>query len=182
MYVSLQYGRMAFAEYCEYKLIINQSINLEVERKKWESREVRLAAQLDEAMQQIAMLKERQSVAGENIKGDELEMVESVVSPTASHAPSEMFSLVDRNETLSETNLEVSKPVVTTEFHPSPVPMLNQLPPITRFSGEEQPDGETFQDWLEQFESVAQLGGWNNHAKLVNLSTMQTTRFSLFVL
>ena len=79
---------------------------LEVERKKWESHEVRLAAQLDEAMQQIAMLKERQSVAGENIKGDELEMVESVVSPTASHAPSEMFSLVDRNETLSETNLE----------------------------------------------------------------------------
>ena len=27
MYVSLQYGRMAFAKYCEYKLIINQSIN-----------------------------------------------------------------------------------------------------------------------------------------------------------
>ena len=53
----------------------------------------------------------------------------------------------------------------------SPVPMLNQLPPITRYSGEEQPDGETFQDWLEQFESVAQLRGWNNHAKLVNLST-----------
>ena len=104
---------------------------LEVERKKWESHEVRMAAQLDEAMQQIAMLKERQSIAGENIKGDELEMVESVVSPTASYAPSEMFSLVDRNETLSETNPEVPKPVVTTEFHPSPVPMLNQLPPIT---------------------------------------------------
>ena len=33
------------------------------------------------------MLKERQSVAGENIKGDKLEMVESIVSPTASHAP-----------------------------------------------------------------------------------------------
>ena len=41
----------------------------------------------------------------------------------------------------------------------SPVPMLNQLPPITRYSGEEQSNGETFQDWLEQFESVAQLGG-----------------------
>ena len=51
------------------------------------------------------------------------------------------------------------------------VPILNQLPPITQFSGEEQPDGKTFQDWLEQFESVAQLGGWNSHAKLVNLST-----------
>ena len=44
--------------------------------------------------------------------------------------------------------------------------------PITRFSGEEQPDGETFQDCLEQFESMAQLGGWNSHAKLVNLSIM----------
>ena len=150
---------------------------LEVERQKWESREVRMAAQLDEAMRQIAMLKERQNVTEENFKGDELETVESVVSPTVSHGPSEMFSLVDRNETSSETNpevpkpVEVPKPLVTTEFHPSPVPMLNQLPPITRFSGEEQPDGETFQDWLEQFESVAQLGGWNNHAKLVNLST-----------
>ena len=27
MYVSLQYGRTAFAKHCEYKLIINQSIN-----------------------------------------------------------------------------------------------------------------------------------------------------------
>ena len=60
--------------------------------------------------------------------------------------------------------------------------MLNQLPHITQFLDEEQPDGETFQDWLEQFESVAQLGGWNNHAKLVNLRIYQTTRFSLFIL
>ena len=51
----------------------------------------------------------------------------------------------------------------------SPVPMLNQLPPISQFSSEEQPDGETFQDWLEQFESVAELGGWSSHTKLVNL-------------
>ena len=29
--------------------------------------------------------------------------------------------------------------------------LINQLPPLSRFSGEEQPDGETFQDWLEQF-------------------------------
>ena len=37
--------------------------------------------------------------------------------------------------------------------------------------GEEKPEGETFQDWFEQFESVAQFGGWSSHAKLVNLST-----------
>jgi len=35
-------------------------------------------------------------------------------------------------------------------------PLMNELP---QFSGEQQPDGETFQDWLEQFESVAQLAG-----------------------
>ena len=51
------------------------------------------------------------------------------------------------------------------------VPMLNQLPPTTRYSGKEQPDGVIFQDWLEQFESVSLLGGWISHAKLVNLST-----------
>ena len=43
-----------------------------MERKKWESREARMAQQLDEAMQQITMLKEGLSVTGENIKGDEL--------------------------------------------------------------------------------------------------------------
>ena len=49
--------------------------------------------------------------------------------------------------------------------------MLNQLPPITQYSDEEKSDAQTFQDWFEQFESVAQLGGWSSHAKLVNLST-----------
>ena len=47
--------------------------------------------------------------------------------------------------------------------------LLSQLP---RFNGqEEQADGETFLDWLEQFESVAVLGGWNYNYKLVHLTT-----------
>ena len=50
--------------------------------------------------------------------------------------------------------------------------LLSQLPQIPRFNGqEEQADGETFLDWLEQFESVAVLGGWNDHYKLVHLTT-----------
>lgn len=48
---------------------------------------------------------------------------------------------------------------------------LTQLPQIPRFSGEETTDGETFQDWHEKFESVAILGGWSEHGKLVNLTT-----------
>ena len=53
----------------------------------------------------------------------------------------------------------------------SPTSLLTQLPNIPRFSGEETTDGETFQDWHEQFESVAILGGWSEHGKLVNLTT-----------
>lgn len=41
--------------------------------------------------------------------------------------------------------------------------MLAQLPPISRFTREDQPDGELFKDWHEQFESVAQLAGWDDH-------------------
>ena len=59
--------------------------------------------------------------------------------------------------------------------------MLNQLPPITQYSDEEQSDGETFQDWFEQFEFVAQLGGWSSHAKASHLVN-QVTRISLLFL
>ena len=31
----------------------------------------------------------------------------------------------------------------------------NHLPPISRFTGEESAETETFSDWLEQFEAVA---------------------------
>ena len=45
-------------------------------------------------------------------------------------------------------------------------------PPLTKFSGDEaSADGETFVDWLEQFEMVASLLGWGAQAKLVNLVT-----------
>ena len=63
----------------------------------------------------------------------------------------------------------------------SPVLMLNQLPPITQYFDEEQPDGETFQDWFEQFECVEQLGGWSSHAKASQLVN-QVTRISLLFL
>ena len=154
---------------------------LEAERQKWEACEARMTSQLDEAMRQITVLREQSKVKGiiRSVKCDKLEKRESTVSSSLSL--DEVF--VDKSETASEANAEVFgalKPIATTTIpkvsgncvvSSSLVPMLNQLPPITRFSGEEQPDGETLHDWLEQFESVAQLGGWNSHAKLVNLFT-----------
>ena len=151
---------------------------LEAERQKWEACEARMTSQLDEAMRQITVLREQSEVKEVigSVKCDEREKRESTVSPSLSLTPlDEVF--VDKSETASEANAEVFATTTVPKVSgncvatSSLVPMLNQLPPITRFSGEEQPDGETFQDWLEQFESVAQLGGWNSHAKLVNLST-----------
>ena len=50
--------------------------------------------------------------------------------------------------------------------------LTQQLPPIPKFTGEDQsPGSETFQEWREQFEMVAGLGGWDHQAKLVNLTT-----------
>ena len=62
----------------------------------------------------------------------------------------------------------IRPPVVA--FSPA-TSLLGQLPPIQRFTGEDAGDGETFQEWHEQFESVAQLAGWTDQGKLVNLTT-----------
>ena len=50
--------------------------------------------------------------------------------------------------------------------------LAQQLPPLPKFSGERNDgDMETFQDWLEQFEMIANICGWSPQAKLVNLVT-----------
>ena len=52
-----------------------------------------------------------------------------------------------------------------------PYPAASLLPQIPNFSGGEQRDGETVQDWIDNFESVAGLAGWNHHFKLVHLTS-----------
>ena len=48
----------------------------------------------------------------------------------------------------------------------------SQLPPISKFSGEEQDgEGKGFEEWIEQFELVAELCKWDSQARLVNLAT-----------
>ena len=53
----------------------------------------------------------------------------------------------------------------------APASLMTQLPPNQRFGGEDIEEGETFQDWKEQFEAIAMMAGWNDHSKLVNLTT-----------
>ena len=52
----------------------------------------------------------------------------------------------------------------------SPTALLPLLPEISRFDGDDLSDRGAFQDWIEQFESVASLGRWDDHYKLVNLT------------
>ena len=49
--------------------------------------------------------------------------------------------------------------------------MAPQLPPLTKFSGEVQGEGKTFEEWAEQFEMVAELCHWDEPTRLVNLVT-----------
>ena len=58
----------------------------------------------------------------------------------------------------------------------------NQLPPIPRFTGEEDlSESGSFPDWFEQYEAVATLAGWDEHAKLVNLTAcLRGTTYSFY--
>ena len=62
--------------------------------------------------------------------------------------------------------------------------LAQYLPPLPKFSGELSDEGcgmDIFQDWLEQFELIADVLGWSPQAKLVNLiTTLQGQAYSLF--
>ena len=62
--------------------------------------------------------------------------------------------------------------------------LAQNLPPLPKFSGELSDGGfgmDIFQDWLEQFELVANVLGWSSQAKLVNLITrLQGQAYSFF--
>ena len=55
---------------------------------------------------------------------------------------------------------------------PTPSPFIaQQLPPLSKFSGETAGEEETFAEWLEQFEMMATACRWDEPTKLVNLVT-----------
>ena len=51
------------------------------------------------------------------------------------------------------------------------VPLMDQIPQIPRFTGEGRATGESFSEWHGHFENVATLAGWNDHWKLVHLTS-----------
>ena len=85
----------------------------------------------------------------------------------------------------SHTTAHVNHPVVVCETDntgstPARVDQLasvllaQQLPPLPKFSGEidaSEAETGTFQEWLKQFEMIADICNWSSQAKLVNLIT-----------
>ena len=60
----------------------------------------------------------------------------------------------------------------------------NQIPPLPKFSGEMDSgkgDSESFTDWKEKFEMVAEACHWDECTKLVNLVTRLCGRLILFI-
>ena len=97
----------------------------------------------------------------------------SVGTSDISHGCNSQVSLLTSNS--ANISLPLLPATGSTSFvQPSSkvVPIYgNQLPPIPRFTGEEDSaESGTFCVWLEQFE--ASLAGWDEHTKLVNLTTL----------
>ena len=92
-------------------------------------------------------------------------------APASSVAVSGGTTLTTSGPLTVDGKLARVPPLPSVSLFTGPTSLLAQLPQIPRFSGEDLSDGETFLDWFEQFESVATLGKWNDHCKLVNLTT-----------
>lgn len=69
-----------------------------------------------------------------------------------------------------------------TDVHTPGTWMAQQLPPLNKFSGDEDANGvETIVEWLEQFELVAAVPYWDQSAKLANLVTrLKGSAFAFF--
>ena len=97
----------------------------------------------------------------------------SVDMSDVSHGYNSQVSLLTGNSLCAPTSLPLLPALGSAIGQPlsKVVPIYgNQLPPIPRFTGEEDlTESGSFPDWFEQYEAVATLAGWDEHAKLVNL-------------
>ena len=61
-------------------------------------------------------------------------------------------------------------------------PTASQLPPISKFKGEDpDQEGGNFEEWIEQFELIAETYGWDSKTRLVNLTTrLQGQAYSFY--
>ena len=142
---------------------------LEGETRKWEAREERL-------VEQLARMREELRVA--KVERGEDHVAQRGVDSSAGDAVQREVRFEAHSESSSVT-VEQGSPVPQQDQSAGAITdrlsqalLAQQLPTIPKFTGEErQQGGETIEDWKEQFEMVATLGGWDERSKLVNLVT-----------
>jgi len=62
------------------------------------------------------------------------------------------------------------------------IPAISQLSPINKFKGEDpDQEGGNFEEWIEQFELIAEAYGWDSRTQLVNLTVrLQGQAYSFY--
>ena len=165
---------------------LNQHKAVERERTKWERREERLLSSyrhvsfLDEhgvrslspmRREEPCVVEETPVLSSDTLRVTAKEFVPREVETVTRREPSyEGEVSPGTTETLC-TGSKVVAVQKQNETELSAPCLSSQLPPIPKFTGEGQgTDGETFQEWLEQFEMVADVCQWNDQTKLVNLT------------
>ena len=165
---------------------LNQHKAVERERTKWERREERLLSSyrhvsfLDEhgvrspspmRREEPCVVEETPVLSSNTLRVTAKEFVPREVETVTRREPSyEGEVSPGTTETLC-TGSKVVAVQKQNETELSAPCLSSQLPPIPKFTGEGQgTDGETFQEWLEQFEMVADVCQWNDQTKLVNLT------------
>ena len=166
---------------------------LDAQRQKWEEREARLVGQLENLRSfsrvSSAIDKDARPVVGEEVAAVQPESLPEVQSLFIPRTVDQANISTDRHEVG-----ELPTPQLVDDVSHSPSSLrgadwaslgtgaqgpsieaallAQQIPPTPKFSGDSQgSDTDSFLDWSEQFELVAEACQWTDQAKLVNLGT-----------
>ena len=146
---------------------------LESQKMVEELEELREKLRNEQEMNQLLLKKEQLKSEELEVQVKQLIMQQKRAGGAKSVSPPLHKSLAKES---SVSGVVVSKRTMSKQASIEPdqlsqVLLAQQLPPIPKFSGEDRSQGaETFRDWKEQFEMVASLAGWDERAKLVNLT------------
>ena len=130
---------------------------LEGETRKWEAREERLVEQLARMREELRVAKAERGEDHVVQRGVDSSVGDAVQREVRFEGESssvvvEQSSPVPQQDQLADA--------ITDRL--SQALLAQQLPTIPKFTGEErQQEGEIIEDWKEQFEMVATLGGWD---------------------
>ena len=104
-----------------------------------------------------------------NISPPDHPLTTAMVADTGPPPTTRMGTL--RTNCGSTTTMSNSADIPTPPIPYCPIPMMGQIPQVPRFTGEGRATGDSFSEWHEHFENVATLACWNDHWKLVHLTS-----------